>query len=239
MSQIAKHNHRNDCHSNYNHFGISTGSGYLHYGGAGTNGKPYQRKNSYNVENAFSKSTSSMYGAFEFNEYEVYDRRSPATKGNRGGQRAKQTQNNELPEDVFYNPDKNMIYVKKGEECSTSINLLELHLRRSASQKGDQDRLSSYSTNSSDEDSAAKQKPNPEFIEVNSPAKCKRWRFGAFEVYFNEKKVAVYGPTKNEKRKKKATADQSYMYSPIKFGGSEMKNGPMNLESIPVPSFAL
>jgi len=194
--------------------------------------------------NDYKKSKYSSQQAFDDfdydNCYKNNNKPNHQVNGPKGKANRKKPQ---LPEDAFYNPEKNMLYVKKGDNSEntmkTSINvILEL------------DRTSSYSTNSSDEDityhtprfragSMVESNQITEFYDNSSPNVApiqntskdtyrNRRRFIFFEVLFNGENKNVDGPKEKNTKSNCYYASSTRHHYPSSqiFGGFDMKKGP-------------
>jgi hypothetical protein len=223
--------------NNSNGINNSNGTGHQLYGSNGVS-KQQPRKYSHHLDNTCTGSGSR--GVFHgnngnINDYETYDRRSPAKKTSRAKGKV------QLPDDVFYNPDRNMLYVKKGQDCHNS-------LQRSLSLFNEPDRLSSYSTNSSDEDNGIantkKTTTSPILLEAKG-TKRSSWgrKIQSYIVYFDgSEELLSSSPSQDERQGSNMNErrhQRTYHNTITKFGAPQMKNGPMNMEGIPFPTFAL
>jgi len=198
--------------------------------------------------NDYKKSKYSSQKAFDDFDYDTSNNNKQSPHGSRGKANRKKPQ---LPEDAFYNPEKNMLYVKKGDNSEntmkTSINvILEL------------DRTSSYSTNSSDEDityhtprfragSMVESNQITEFydnsssniapIQQNSTKDTykNRRRFVFFDVFCYGENKNVDGPKQKNPKNNCYYSSSTRLYYPSSqiFGGFDMKKGPTCQLEIP------
>lgn len=126
------------------------------------------------------------------------------------------------------------IYVKKGET-------IESALENYKQQPYDVDRYSSYSTTSSDEDASASHKPLPQQLTSTSAWGKKAKKDRVYLAYFNGEHIYSF---QNESKRKASYDDEKvstmkimYTPAPLRFGASDIKNGPCVLDKIPTPSF--
>jgi len=213
-------------HHTKNHHRPSSTSTHVQYPAKQNNQVNSRKNNGYITPNS---TTHSNYNDFYYDayaaprpvvdhfHYEDCSKRSPV----------KQSRNSRVESDP-----RKFIYVKKGETIETA-------LENYNQQPYDVDRFSSYSTNSSDEDASASYKPLPQQLTATS-AYGRNAKNKVYMAYFNGEHIYSF---QNESKRKashddpKVSTAKTNVYVPLKFGASDIKNGPCGLENIPTPSF--